>query len=139
MKALGAADRLMASGPSPNVVRKTCMKAACLVSTICMLMCAFRDPDVAVGGLLLSSIGHGLGGFNLFAIGQTLAGPSATAKWIGLQNCFGNISGIVAPVMTGLIVDATGAYGSAFLLAALMSVIGLLSWTIGIRRIEPLR
>jgi len=60
MKALGAADRLMASGPSPNVVRKTCMEAACLVSTICMLMCAFRDPDVAVGGLLLSSIGHGL-------------------------------------------------------------------------------
>jgi len=41
--------------------------------------------------------------------------------------------------MTGLIVDATGAYGSAFLLAALMSVIGLLSWTIGIRPIEPLR
>jgi MFS family permease len=133
------ADRLMSRGASPNLVRKTCMGTACVVSTICMLMCAFGSPDVAVAGLLFSSIGHGLGGFNLYSIGQTLAGPSATAKWIGIQNCIGNISGIVAPIMTGVIVDATGTYASAFLLAALMSAIGFLSWTVGIRRIEPLR
>ncbi|GES45915.1 MFS transporter [Rhizobium dioscoreae] len=132
------ADQLMIHGASPNLVRKTCMGAACVISMICMLMCAFGSPEIAVAGLFFLPVGQGLGGFNLYSIGQTLAGPSATAKWIGVQNCIGNVSGIVAPIITGIIVDATGAYRSAFLLAALMSLVGFLSWTIGVRRVEPL-
>ncbi|KAA0695621.1 MFS transporter [Neorhizobium sp. P12A] len=130
------ADRWMSAGGSANRVRKTFIGASCVVAIVCMLMCASGNTELAVAGLLLSSIGQGLGGFNLYAIGQTLAGPTGTAKWIGLQNCIGNMSGIVAPIFTGLIVDATGAYTPAFFVAAGMSLAALVSWTIVIPRIQ---
>jgi MFS family permease len=132
------ADRWMARGASSNRVRKTLMGAASAVSIVCMLMCALGGPKLAIAGLVLSSLGNGLGSFNLYAIGQTLAGPVAAGKWIGLQNCIGNISGIVAPIITGLIIDATGQFSLAFLVAALIVAVGLACWTVGIRRVEPI-
>jgi MFS family permease len=133
------ADRWMAAGASSNRVRKTLMGSSSAIAIVCMLMCAFGGPKLAVAGLLLSSLAYGMGSFNLYAIGQTLAGPLAAGKWIGLQNCIGNISGIVAPILTGVIVDATGQFRLAFVVAALIATVGLLSWTVGIRRIEPIR
>jgi MFS family permease len=133
------ADYWMARGASSNRVRKTFIGSACVISVICMLMCASGDPKLAVAGLLLSSLGFGMGGFNLYAISQTLAGPVATAKWVGIQNCIGNMSGIVAPILTGMIVDATGQFNSAFVVAAIVSTLGFLCWTVGIRRVEPIR
>jgi len=130
------ADRWMSFGASSNRVRKFFIGSACAIAIMCMLLCATGNPSLAIAGLLISSIGQGMGGFNLYAIGQTLAGPAGTAKWIGLQNCIGNIAGIVAPVITGVIVDLTGTYQAAFLVAAAVSTVGLISWTIGISRIE---
>lgn len=133
------ADRWMSRGASSTLVRKTFMGTDCAITFVCMLLCAFGSPSLAIAGIVLSSIGFGLGGFNLYAIGQTLAGPSATAKWIGLQNCIGNISGIIAPIVTGMIVDATGQFQAAFMVAAMVSVVGFLCWTVVIRRVEPIR
>jgi hypothetical protein len=36
------------------------------------------------------------------------AGPAAAGKWTGMQNCLGNIAGIVVGPLTGFIVDRTG-------------------------------
>jgi MFS family permease len=132
------ADRWMAAGGGSNRVRKTMVGAASLVAIVCMLMCATGRPQIAIAGLLLSSVSNGLGSFNLYAIGQTLAGPVAAGRWMGLQNCFGNVSGIVAPILTGAIVDATGHFELAFLAAAAVAAVGLVCWLAVIRRIEPL-
>jgi MFS family permease len=132
------ADRWMARGASSNLVRKSFIGSASAIAVVCMLMCAMGGPKLPIAGLLLSSLGHGLGAFNFYAIGQTLAGPAAAGKWVGVQNCIGNISGIVAPVITGLIVDATGNFTLAFLIAACIAGTGLFLWTIGIGRIEPI-
>ena len=132
------ADRWMARGASSNRARKTLIGAAGAIGIVSMLMCAFGDSKLAVAGLLLSSLSAGLGSFNLYAIAQTLAGPTAAGKWVGLQNCIGNISGIVAPIVTGVIIDVTGRFSLAFVAAALMYAIGLFCWTFGIRRIEPI-
>jgi len=43
-----------------------------------------RRAKLALAGLLLASLGNGLSCFNLYAIGQTLAGPKAAGKWMGL-------------------------------------------------------
>jgi MFS family permease len=133
------ADKWMARGASATLVRKTLIGFSSVTTCLCMLACAFGTPELMVAALLLQSVGRGLGGFNLYAIGQTLAGPTATAKWIGLQNCIGNIAGVVSPIVTGLIVDATGNFTIAFVVAAFISSIGFLAWTVGIRRIEPIR
>jgi MFS family permease len=132
------ADRWMAAGGGSNRVRKTMVGAASIVAIVCMLMCATGRPQIAIAGLLLSSVSNGLGSFNLYAIGQTLAGPVAAGRWMGLQNCFGNVSGIVAPILTGAIVDATGHFELAFLAAAAVAAVGLVCWLAVIRRIEPL-
>ena len=54
---------------------------------------------------------------NLYAVAQMFAGPRASGTWVGFQNALGNISGIVGPPLTGLIIDRAG-YESAFMLTA---------------------
>jgi MFS family permease len=132
------ADRWMGRGASSDRARKTMMGVASVAAFVCMLMCALGSPQIAIAGLVLSSISNGLGSFNLYAIGQTLAGPVAAGKWIGVQNCLGNVSGIVAPLLTGAIIDATGKFQLAFLAAAFIAAIGLVCWMVVIRRIEPI-
>jgi MFS family permease len=132
------ADRWMGRGASSNRARKTMMSAASVVAIVCMLMCALGSPQIAIAGLVLSSVSNGLGSFNLYAIGQTLAGPVAAGKWMGVQNCLGNVSGILAPLITGAIIQATGKFQLAFLAAACVAAVGLVCWTVVIRRVEPI-
>jgi cyanate permease len=67
-------------------------------------------------------------------MGQTLAGPRLAGRWIGLQNCVANVSGIVGPAVSGFIVDRTGNFNAAFTLAAGVTAVGAFAWTFGIRR-----
>ncbi|MBA3898472.1 MAG: hypothetical protein H0X36_15370, partial [Sphingomonadaceae bacterium] len=69
---------------------------------------------------------------------QTLAGPCAAGKFVGFQNFVGNLAGIVAPALTGLLVDRTGGFGAAFAVAAGVSLAGALCWGVLIGRIERL-
>jgi len=75
----------------------------------------------------------------VFTIGQTLAGPSAGARWMGVQNTAGQIAGILAPIVTGVLVDRTGSFATAFGTAAVLSVIGLGFWTFLTPRVEATR
>jgi len=132
------ADRWMARGGSSTLVRKTMACIGGLATMVCMLACAEGDVRLAIGGLVLSAVGNGLTTFNLYAIGQTLAGPKAAGKWMGLQNGIGNISGIVGPIFTGWVVDVTGQFGPAFLMAAGVALVGVVCWLVVIPKIEPL-
>ena len=105
---------------------------------LCMLACAEGDVRLAIGGLVLSAVGNGLTTFNLYAIGQTLAGPKAAGKWMGLQNGVGNISGIIGPIFTGWVVDVTGQFGPAFLMAAGVALVGVFCWLVVIPKIEAI-
>lgn len=64
----------------------------------------------------------------LLVVGQTFAGPSAGGRWNGVQNALGNVSGIVAPVITGWLVDRSGGFGLAFAVAAGVSIVGVIAW-----------
>jgi nitrate/nitrite transporter NarK len=103
-----------------------------------MLACGFGNARLAIAGLLISSAAIGLSGPNLYAVGQTLAGPRAAGKWIGFQNAIGNIAGIVGPVATGVIIDWTGKFSFAFLAAGLVALVGACSWIFVVRRVEPI-
>ena len=64
--------------------------------------------------LLGSAVFFGMSSGGVFGIGQTLAGPRAAGQWIGVQNFVGNLAGIVALPLTGMLVDHFGGYGWAF-------------------------
>jgi MFS family permease len=87
--------------------------------------------------LLCAGVFFGFTTTSMYAIGQTLAGPSCGGKWIGVQNCAGNIAGIVGPIITGYVVDRTGQFSTAFAIAAAVSLTGVISWGLIIRRVQP--
>lgn len=132
------ADRALERGASVTAVRKGAVVAGGAVAVGCMALCAVGSPWLAVAGLLLFSLSPGLMVFSTMSIGQTLAGPRAAGKWIGLQNGAGGISGVVGPLLTGILVDSTGDYRIAFLFSAGIAALGMVFWGLMIRRVEPL-
>jgi nitrate/nitrite transporter NarK len=74
-----------------------------------------------------------------FAIPQLFAGPSAAARFVGISNMCGNIAGIIAPALTGFLVDASGAYWPAFIFIGLVYLLGVVGWVIILPRVEPIR
>jgi MFS family permease len=131
-------DRWMSAGGSANRVRKTFIISSHVISASAMLVCAVGDQRLAVASLFIAGIAFGLNSPNIYAIGQTLAGPRAAGKWIGIQNCMGNTAGIVAPIVTGMVVDATGAFTWAFAVTSAVALTGVVGWGLMIRRVEPI-
>jgi len=130
------ADRWMAAGASSTRVRKMIITIGHLGVAGCMAVCALGGPAASVVGLVASGLFFGMNTATIFPIGQILGGPRAAGKWMGVQNCLANTAGILAPILTGYVVDATGKFGIAFALAAAMSLIGIFGWTVLIRRVE---
>jgi MFS transporter, ACS family, D-galactonate transporter len=95
---------------------------------ISLAACVVSGPLLSVVCLLLAAAFWGISASNTWAITQTLAGPQAAGKWTGLQNFLGNLAGWIAPVMTGLVVDKTGRFFWAFIITAVIALLGSLSW-----------
>jgi MFS family permease len=72
---------------------------------------------------------------NLYSVAQMFSGPRAAGTWIGVQNAFGNASGIFGPIVTGMLIQRAG-WESAFLVTAAIAVVGAIWWAIGVPKIE---
>ena len=131
-------DSWIERGANVNRVRKSAAIASLLIALLCMLACASGDTTFAVAGLLGYGVANGLGFFSIFSIAQTLAGPGTAGKWMGLQNGFGGLAGILCPIITGASIDATSDYRVAFLIAAGTTVVGMICWGVVIRKVEPI-
>jgi MFS family permease len=132
------ADLWMRAGASANLARKSFMIASHLIVGVALLGAVYDNTTVVIACLALASIGFGFGTPALFAIGQTLAGPKAAGKWMGIQNGVGNIAGIVGPVVTGLIIHETHSFTWTFVVSGLISLAGVLCWWVVIPRVAPL-
>jgi MFS family permease len=91
-------------------------------------------------GLLLCVAGAACGSLslNIYAVAQMFAGPRASGTWVGFQNSLGNLSGIIMPIVTGIVVQRAG-YESAFLLSAGVGAVGAFWWAFGVPRIEQVQ
>jgi MFS-type transporter involved in bile tolerance (Atg22 family) len=67
--------------------------------------------------LIGAAASFGLFSSNHWALAQTLAGPQAAAKWTGLENCFGNLAGVLAAWLPAVVLQATHEFFYAFLIA----------------------
>jgi cyanate permease len=129
-------DLWMRAGVSANTVRKGFAVAAQLGGAISLLVCAVGSTSISIAALFFAAICFGFGTPTIYAIGQTLAGPRAAGKWVAVQNCIGNLAGIVGPAVTGFVVDRTGQFTSAFLIAGAVALLGVVGWGVIIPRIE---
>lgn len=130
-------DRWMQAGASANRVRKTASVASHTIAAASLLACALGDARTAMIALFCAAVGFGLNTSTIFAIGQTLAGPRCGGKWMGAQNGFANTAGIIAPLVTGAVIDRTGQFMWAFVIAAAMALLGVVGWGLIVRKVEP--
>ncbi|KAB7644098.1 MFS transporter [Polymorphobacter fuscus] len=131
----GIGDRLIAAGRTPCQVRRGIGLLASGVSAVGILAIAQTETTLALMVWLVpTSIAIGTITGILFVVGQTLAGPESAGRWVGTQTGFGNLSGVVGPVITGAIVDAAG-YGPAFVVTAVIVVLGAIVFAVGVPRV----
>jgi MFS family permease len=124
------------SGRSEAACRRWMMVASQLLAAVAILGLAFAHSALAIGFLLcLAGAASASLSLNLYAVAQMFAGPRASGTWVGVQNAIGNLSGIIGPIVTGIVVQRAG-YNSAFILTAAVAAIGAIWWAIGVPRIE---
>jgi MFS family permease len=132
-----ASDVLISKGHSPTLVRKSFVIAGMSGTGLLFAAAALTSGVPSTILLIASGFTVGISGTMVFTIGQTLAGPRAGGRWMGFQNMCGNFSGIAAPIITGLVVDWSGSFAGAFLVAAGLSVVGVLCWGLVVQGIQP--
>jgi len=74
---------------------------------------------------------------NMWAITQTLAGPQAAGNWSGIQNAVGNLGGVVAPYLTGVIMARPGSFVPAFVSVSAMAVLEAWAYLFLLGQIVP--
>src|SRR5207247_4782505 len=121
-------DHWIAAGGTPTLVRKTIAGVGAGSAGLLLLGCALAGPATAVILLLLAFLTGGMCGSNIWAITQTLAGPRMAGRWTGFQNFLGNLAGIIAPAITGFVVDFTGRFFMAFVIMAIVAMLSALSY-----------
>jgi len=140
--ALGAGwaiDRFIRRGGSTNVAYKAVMAAAHIGSVVCMLCMATGSRPLALGSIFMYQALCGASSPGVYAICQILAGARASGRWVGIQNSLGNLAGIVAPWLTGLIIYSTGHFTAAFVVSAAVSMTGLIGWIWMLPKLAELR
>jgi len=127
------------SGRSEAACRRWMMVATQLLAAGAILGLAFAHTTIVIGILLcLAGAASASLSLNLYAVGQMFAGARATGTWVGVQNAIGNISGIIGPIVTGVVVQRAG-YDSAFVLTAAIAALGACWWAFGVPRIEQVK
>jgi MFS family permease len=131
-------DRYVRRGGSASLGWKLIMALAHGGCVVFMLMMAWGSQSTAVAAMFGFQLMMGASSAGVYVMGQILAGPKASGRWVGIQNSIGNVPGMISPALTGFIVQHTGHYELAFVAAAVMSALGIVGWIGVVPRLEPL-
>ena len=119
------ADRMIVSGYSVTFTRKTMQTIGMLGPALALG--ALATVDDAVTAVVLLSISLGLASFAFAGVGcnHLDISPRHAGVIFGISNTGATVPGIVGVVVTGVLVDQTGTYASAFYLTAGVYLLGL--------------
>jgi ACS family D-galactonate transporter-like MFS transporter len=129
-------DRWIRAGGTPTLVRKTFTAGGLALAGIFVGLAAFGGKSNCIAALILGVTSFGISSSNIWAITQTLAGPEAAGRWTGYQNLVGNLSGVVAPTLTGFVLDHTGHFYWAFVILTLIALSGTACWIFVVGPVE---
>ncbi len=134
-----AFDKAIQRGWSPSLTLKLPLAAAHVAGLVCMLAMPFMPIGACIALLFVYEMFLGFSSPAYFMIPQIMAGSTAAARWVGVQNMMGNLPGIIGVLFAGVLIDASnGSYGTAFLLAGLVNVLGLIGWIGILPKVEPI-
>jgi MFS transporter, ACS family, solute carrier family 17 (sodium-dependent inorganic phosphate cotransporter), other len=124
------ADSLIRRGVGITRVRKGFQSLCFVGSGVCLVLLSATTSQ----WLALLYLTLGLGAVATSAAGFLVnhldIGPRYAGVLMGITNTVGTIPGILAPVVTGFIVQYTGSWELVFYLAAAISGIGELIWLV---------
>ncbi len=127
-------------GATPSVAYKTALALSAAGVGACLL--ALNGTGAAAGAALLLATGlaDGLNSPSVGALTQRFAGPLATGRWMGTQNAMSNTAGILAPAVTGWLVEHDGGhYTLALWVTGGVALLGLLAWFVVVPPVEPVQ
>jgi MFS family permease len=132
-------DHWTRSGRSEARIRRVFLISGQLLTGAALVAITMTHDVLMIGTLLcVAGVATAFLPTNLYAVAQMFAGPRASGTWVGVQNGIGNISGIVGPVIQGMLIDQKS-YEAAFYLAAAVAVFGALWWAVGVPKIEQVK
>lgn len=130
-------DYWISSGATPTLVRKTFTGGGLAAAGVFLGLAEVAGGKFCTPAIVLGMIFFGVTCSNVWAITQRLAGPQAAGRWTGFQNFVGNLSGVVAPALTGFVLDRTGHFYWAFVIMVAVALAGTASWLFITGPIEP--
>jgi ACS family D-galactonate transporter-like MFS transporter len=130
-------DRWVIAGASPTTVRKSLATAGNMGMGTFLALSGIAPDGLLVPTLALAGAFMGMSSCNIWAMTQTLAGREVVGRWTGVQNFVGNFAGIVAPILTGFLLDRTGHFYWAFFITTAVVWLGAISWVFIVGPIEP--
>lgn len=116
-------DRLAAKARGVARLRRSFLITGLLVTGAAMPFTVASSAWISALSLLTAFTGIGIYVSNCWAFTQTLAGRAA-GRWTGLQNAFGNLGGVIAPAVTGVLAEKTGHFLPAVLASSAVLMAG---------------
>jgi len=130
-------DAWVRRGASAGRAYKTALALSAAGVGVCLLATSGAGATAGVGLLLATALADGLNSPSVCSVTQRFAGPLATGRWMGVQNAVSNTAGIIAPIVTGTLVEASGHYTLALWVTGGVALAGLLAWLVIVPAVEP--
>jgi D-galactonate transporter len=128
-------DTLIRRGHSLTIARKVPIVGGMLLS-VCIIGCNYVSTDWVVVALMsLAFFGKGIG-----ALGWAVVADTSPKEAIGLSgsifNMFGNVAGIVTPIVIGYLVATTGSFNGALVFVGINALLTVFSYLVIVKKIE---
>ena len=128
-------DSLLNEQSARSGGRRGMVAVAMLVSSVLLLIPFTTDTSVIL--LLITIALSGVAttvGLNIALLSDLLRSPGDAGRATGMLILGGNIFGILAPIVTGYVIEFTGSFDYAFVIAGILLVCGALSALLLTRR-----
>ncbi|HQT47489.1 MAG TPA: MFS transporter [Acidocella sp.] len=131
-------DRLITKGHDETKVRKTVLVLGMLFGLAVFGATMTTNPVWAIGWISIALAGLAASAPIGWSIPSLIAPQGGTGTIGGIMNFVNNMMGVVAPIVTGMIVGATQSFANAFLVAGVVLIVGIFSYVFVLGRIEPI-
>jgi len=131
-------DHLIKRGWSVTASRKLTLTVYSLLGASIGFAAIAKDPYIAAALLILAEITGQVAGAIAMATSADLAPGPLAAQVGGMVNMTTALAGIIAPILTGIILSQTGSFYWPLMVAALTCFLGAGFFAFGLKKVEPI-
>ncbi len=127
------ADSMIRRGANAVRTRKAFTIAGLAIASTEIFGSMTSSREIALTFAIVSMAGLGLTTANYWALTQTLMPGAAIGRISGVQNFASNLAGVVAPALTGWLIQTTGSYVAPMRAILLVLVAGIAAYVFLVR------